>query len=104
MIALAPLLLGVSARKLVSAVGVRALRFRLARGLPPFRLTEVPPLELPQEGQEKLKVFPEGVRTIGPVAVKLNTPAAGVTGVPFASRPSTVPPLLLAQIFGMTIG
>jgi hypothetical protein len=44
--------------------------------------TEVPPLDVPQDGQEKVMVFPEGVPTMGDVALKLYTPAVGTTGVP----------------------
>jgi hypothetical protein len=56
--------------------------FRLPREDPPFTITVVPPPVIPHVGQEKVIVFPEGVPTMGDVALKLYTPAVGTTGVP----------------------
>jgi hypothetical protein len=65
-----PLIFGVSARKLVSAIGAVALMFRLPRLDPPFTETFVPPEELPQVGQENATPAVVRVATIGNDAVR----------------------------------
>jgi hypothetical protein len=60
-----PLIFGVSARKLVSAIGAVALIFKLPKLDPPFTETFVPPEDVPQVGHENATPAVVGVATIG---------------------------------------
>jgi hypothetical protein len=83
---LEPVIFGVRAKKLASAVGAVALMFRVPSADPPFTVTLVPePTE--QVGHEKVIVLPEGVPTMGEVTAKLMIPELGVTGLEAKSIP-----------------